>query len=130
MHLHRLANPFFGPVFDFPLDIYISDDEECRECLLLGVIAWIQDDVVWLHVEFNERVPGHCRREQSILLAHDLSKSLSLEKEFNVCIILALSVFVVPEVLELCAKVLHWDVDGLIVWWGIPGYERDQNQKP
>ena len=52
-HLHTLDNPFFVPVFDFPLDIYIYDDEESQEFLLLGVIAQMQDDSVWPHMEFN-----------------------------------------------------------------------------
>ena len=51
--------------------------------MLLGVITWIQDDIVWPHVEVNERILGHRQRKQSTLLAHDLSKSFSLEKEFK-----------------------------------------------
>ena len=62
---------------------------------------------MWPYVEVNERIPGHHRREHSILLAHDLSKSFSLEKEFNLCIVLALAIFVVLEVMELCGEVLH-----------------------
>ena len=58
-------------------------------------------------MEVNEWIPDHRRRFQSILLAHNLSKSFSLEKEFNICIGLALAVFVVLEVLELHAKELH-----------------------
>ena len=53
-HLHTLANPFFGLVFDFPLNICISEDEESRECLLLGVITRMQDDVVRPFLEVNE----------------------------------------------------------------------------
>ena len=62
---------------------------------------------MWPHVEVNERILGHRSGEQLALLAHDLSKSFSLEREFNLCIALALAVFVVPEVLELCTKELH-----------------------
>ena len=58
-------------------------------------------------MEFNEWIPDHGHSIQSILLTHNLSKSFSLEKEFNIFIVLALDVFVVPEVLELCAEVLH-----------------------
>ena len=66
-------------------------------------------------MEFNEWIPGHRHREWSIMLVHDLSKSLSLEKELSLCISLALSIIVVLQILELCTKELHWDVHGLIV---------------
>ena len=49
-----LGKPFHRPIFDFTLNVSIPEEEECWQCLLIGVPMRVQDDVMRRRLELNE----------------------------------------------------------------------------
>ena len=97
------------------------------------LLRWIfyrqQIYIMHINFKFDERsIPVNSCGAEPVKLLDNLSQGLYMHEEYNVVILLVLSVHLIfPWVLVSCGQARHWGINMYIVWVVILESEGNQN---